>query len=224
MSPNSSVQLIGGDQTTKRKDPSVAGCTTNSQHPEQRPLVHNTPNQATIKETLNHLKVMFSADMVGYDDCPPYSTTTVGGFASIPSACFHRTSIHTLPRASRCLDAFAVALAAASCKKGWYTSTKELQLVSPSCCAACRSVRTLRSAVDMAVPHRFWLTALDRVRAHRARGITLRVCRASSCTPWPGICRFRCRHGAVVFSRTWSVKFWAADSVILLTRWCGRVG
>lgn len=29
--------------------------------------------------------------------------------------------------------------------------------MSLSCCAACRSVRTLRLAVDMTVPHRFWV-------------------------------------------------------------------
>lgn len=59
--------------------------------------------------------------------------------------------------AGRVPDTLIIALAASSCKKGWYTSTKELQLASLSCCVACRSVRTLTLAVDMAVPHRFWV-------------------------------------------------------------------
>lgn len=57
----------------------------------------------------------------------------------------------------RFLDTLTVALTATSCKQGWYTSTKELQLASLSCCVACRSVRTLRLPVDMSVPHRFWV-------------------------------------------------------------------
>lgn len=75
---------------------------------------------------------------------------------------------------SRCLDAIVVAVAAACCEKGWYTSTKELQLASLSCCVACRSVRTLRLAVDMSVPHRLWVdssssTETKQGDAHSAR-------------------------------------------------------
>ncbi|CAM9100303.1 unnamed protein product, partial [Hapterophycus canaliculatus] len=58
---------------------------------------------------------------------------------------------------SRCVDALAVVLNASCDGKGWFPSTRQLQLASLQLCVACRSVPSLRLEVDMTVPHRLWV-------------------------------------------------------------------
>lgn len=122
------------------------------------------PNKRTTRRTkppfsrftcIKH-NVMLAQDVLGYDYITPLKSHL---FASCASVLGLSSSSVRLPLTgpSRCLDAFAVALTATCCKKGWYTSTKELQLASSTFCVACRSMRTLRLAVDMTVPHRLWV-------------------------------------------------------------------
>lgn len=57
---------------------------------------------------------------------------------------------------NRCLEAFTVALDAASDGEQWYTSTVNLQLASLPLCVACRDVATLDVRVDMLTPRSLW--------------------------------------------------------------------
>lgn len=70
---------------------------------------------------------------------------------------FSRTTGSPLMQ-STLLDAIGVAVQQASVegKNRWYTSTKELQLVSLGLCRACRDVRTLSVRVTVDSPRSLW--------------------------------------------------------------------
>ncbi|CAN0281384.1 unnamed protein product, partial [Scytosiphon promiscuus] len=72
------------------------------------------------------------------------------------------------------LDAFGMVLSQSCDGRGWFSSTKELQLASLEFCAACRNVATMTLRVDDAVP-RSLLTAADAPPPDRKRLCTTRV-------------------------------------------------
>ncbi|CAN0157620.1 unnamed protein product, partial [Ectocarpus fasciculatus] len=58
---------------------------------------------------------------------------------------------------SQCLDAFSIALNQACVgEQLWYTSTRELQLVSTPFCCACRSIPALFVRVEEETPRSLW--------------------------------------------------------------------
>ncbi|CAN0226249.1 unnamed protein product, partial [Ectocarpus sp. 8 AP-2014] len=94
-------------------------------------------------------------------------------------------SRQTPKKQSLCLDAFVVVLNHQSCDEGlkrWYTSIRELQLVSLEFCGVCRSTSILRVRVDHKAPPSLWSPtksfsyalpdAWNRVPAVRAYGWT----------------------------------------------------
>lgn len=131
---------------------------------------------------------MFAQEVIGDDICSPQVGTFFGAFLPWYSACSPLPVRFPLTGPSRCTDALVVALTATCCKKGWYASTKELQLTSLSCCVACRSVRTLCLAVDMSVPHRLWVDSTEQSAAHNAQqGAAASTKRLHSSSRVPGI-------------------------------------
>ncbi|CAM9712659.1 unnamed protein product, partial [Ectocarpus sp. 8 AP-2014] len=78
------------------------------------------------------------------------------------------------PNRNSCLNALIVALDETCDGRSWYTSTKELQLVSMEFCMVCRNYRTVHLIVDTDIPRRL-LAAADAPHPHPNRLFATRV-------------------------------------------------
>ncbi|CAN0436691.1 unnamed protein product, partial [Ectocarpus sp. 12 AP-2014] len=78
------------------------------------------------------------------------------------------------PTSNSCMNALTVTLNETCDGKGWYTSTKELQLTSFEFCMACRNFQTLHLKVDSQIPRRL-LAAADAPPPHPKRLGSTRV-------------------------------------------------
>lgn len=85
------------------------------------------------------------------------------------------------PGEGRCLDAFRAVLMSQTCEGGrerWFTSTRQLQLVSVELCRACRGVPDFKVHIEEKTPRGVWCTRQSQLPLNMPVSIRVPVLRA----------------------------------------------